>query len=59
MGDAEVKDQLAGVEWLKKQPFVDPSKVAVHGLVVRRLHDLEAAGEGAGRVRGRRRQWRR
>jgi dipeptidyl-peptidase-4 len=31
MGDAEVKDQLAGVEWLKKQPFVDPNKVAVMG----------------------------
>jgi dipeptidyl-peptidase-4 len=31
MGDAEVADQLAGVEWLKKQPFVDPSKIAVQG----------------------------
>jgi dipeptidyl-peptidase-4 len=31
MGEAEVKDQLAGVEWLKRQPFVDPSKVAVMG----------------------------
>jgi dipeptidyl-peptidase-4 len=31
MGDAEVKDQLAGVEWLKRQPFVDPGKVAVMG----------------------------
>lgn len=31
MGDAEVQDQLAGVEWLKKQPFVDPSKIAVQG----------------------------
>ena len=31
MGDAEVADQLAGVEWLKKQPFVDPSKFAVQG----------------------------
>jgi dipeptidyl-peptidase-4 len=31
MGDAEVADQLAGVEWLKKQPFVDASKIAVQG----------------------------
>jgi dipeptidyl-peptidase 4 len=31
MGDAEVKDQLAGVEWLKRQPFVDPGKIAVQG----------------------------
>lgn len=31
MGDAEVADQLAGVEWLKHQPFVDPAKVAVMG----------------------------
>ena len=31
MGDAEVEDQLAGVEWLKRQDFVDPSKVSVMG----------------------------
>jgi dipeptidyl-peptidase 4 len=31
MGDAEVQDQLAGVEWLKRQPFVDPTKMAVQG----------------------------
>jgi len=31
MGSAEVEDQLAGVDWLKKQGFVDPSKVAVMG----------------------------
>jgi dipeptidyl-peptidase-4 len=31
MGDAEVQDQLAGVEWIKKQPFVDPKKIAVQG----------------------------
>ena len=31
MGDAEVADQLAGVEWLKKQDFVDPDQVAVMG----------------------------
>ena len=26
-----MKDQLAGLEWLKRQPFVDPSKVGVMG----------------------------
>jgi dipeptidyl-peptidase-4 len=31
MGAAEVEDQLAGVEWLKRQDFVDPSRVAVMG----------------------------
>jgi dipeptidyl-peptidase-4 len=31
MGDAEVQDQLAGVQWLKRQSFVDPSKIAVMG----------------------------
>jgi dipeptidyl-peptidase 4 len=31
MGDAEVQDQLAGVEWLKRQPFVDPGRIAVQG----------------------------
>jgi dipeptidyl-peptidase-4 len=31
MGDAEVADQLAGVEWLKRQPFVDPARIAVMG----------------------------
>jgi dipeptidyl-peptidase 4 len=31
MGEAEVRDQLAGVEWLKRQPFVDPKKIAVMG----------------------------
>jgi dipeptidyl-peptidase-4 len=31
MGDAEVQDQLAGVEWLKRQAFVDARKIAVMG----------------------------
>jgi dipeptidyl-peptidase-4 len=31
LGNAEMQDQLAGVEWLKKQPFVDASRMAVHG----------------------------
>jgi dipeptidyl-peptidase 4 len=31
MGGVEVQDQLAGVAWLKAQPFVDPSKIAVYG----------------------------
>lgn len=31
MGGVEVEDQLAGVEWLKGQPFVDPAKIATYG----------------------------
>jgi dipeptidyl-peptidase-4 len=31
MGEVEVADQLAGVEWLKRQDFIDPAKVAVMG----------------------------
>lgn len=31
MGAAEVEDQLAGLDWLKRQDFVDPDKVAVMG----------------------------
>ena len=31
MGGVEVADQLAGVEWLKTQPFVDPARIAVYG----------------------------
>ncbi len=31
MGNAEVADQLAGVEWLKRQDFVDPRQLAVMG----------------------------
>jgi dipeptidyl-peptidase 4 len=31
MGGVEVADQLAGLEWLKKQPFVDPKRVAIYG----------------------------
>jgi dipeptidyl-peptidase-4 len=30
-GDAEVQDQLAGVDWLKRQDFVHPSRIAVMG----------------------------
>lgn len=31
MGAVEVADQLAGIDWLKHQDFVDPSKIAVMG----------------------------
>lgn len=31
MGQAEVRDQLLGVEWLKSQPFVDADRIAVQG----------------------------
>ena len=31
MGSVEVEDQAAGARWLQKQPFVDPSKIAISG----------------------------
>lgn len=31
LGTAEVADQLAGLAWLKAQPFVDPRRVALFG----------------------------
>jgi dipeptidyl-peptidase-4 len=31
MGSVEVADQLAGAEWLKRQDFVDPAKIATYG----------------------------
>jgi dipeptidyl-peptidase 4 len=31
MGDAEVRDQLLGIDWLKAQSFVDPAKIAIQG----------------------------
>jgi len=31
LGGVEVADQLAGLAWLKKQPGIDPTKVAVYG----------------------------
>lgn len=30
-GGPEVRDQLAGVAWLKSQPFVDPDRIAIQG----------------------------
>lgn len=30
-GDAEVRDQLAGVHWLRQQSFVDPARIAIQG----------------------------
>ncbi|MFM9978189.1 MAG: DPP IV N-terminal domain-containing protein [Sphingomonadaceae bacterium] len=31
MSTVEVADQLAGVDWLKAQPFVDPDRIVVYG----------------------------
>ena len=31
MGTVEVEDQLVGVDWLKAQPFVDPTRIATYG----------------------------
>jgi dipeptidyl-peptidase-4 len=31
LGTVEIDDQIAGVEWLKKQPYVDANRMGVHG----------------------------
>ena len=31
LGEVEVRDQLVGIRWLKEQPFVDRSRIAVNG----------------------------
>jgi dipeptidyl-peptidase-4 len=31
LGSVEVQDQVAGVDWLKRQDFVDPERIAVYG----------------------------
>ncbi len=31
LGITEVKDQMHGVDWLKQQPWVDATRIAVHG----------------------------
>lgn len=31
MGTVEVEDQLAAVDWLKAQPYVDPNRIATYG----------------------------
>ncbi len=31
MGEVELADQLSGVDWLKKQPFVDPARIGIRG----------------------------
>jgi dipeptidyl-peptidase-4 len=31
LGTVEMQDQLSGIEFLKKQPFVDPQRIGVHG----------------------------
>ncbi|KAG8432193.1 hypothetical protein GDO86_016727 [Hymenochirus boettgeri] len=31
LGSVEVKDQITAVEWLLKEPFVDPSRLSIYG----------------------------
>lgn len=31
LGTAEMEDQMAGVEWLRKQSYVDDARMAIHG----------------------------
>lgn len=31
LGNLEIDDQMKGVEWLRSQPFIDDSRMAIHG----------------------------
>lgn len=31
MGSVEVDDQVAGVKWLRQQPFIDPQRIGIYG----------------------------
>ncbi len=53
LGFPEVDDQMAGLAWLKAQPFVDPARVAVYGwsyggYMVQRLMTEHPAAFAAG-----------
>ena len=48
LGGVEVADQLAGAEWLKRQPFVDPGKVAVMGWSYGGYMTLKLLGKAPG-----------
>ena len=39
MGRVELEDHLVGVEYLQSLPYVDPARLGLYGLVVRRLPD--------------------
>ncbi len=53
MGQVEVRDQLAGLDWLRRQDFVDPDRIAVFGWSYggyMTLRLLEAAPRGTFRA---------
>ena len=39
LGELELQDLEDGISWLKQQPFVDPSRIVLQRLELRRLHD--------------------
>jgi dipeptidyl-peptidase-4 len=51
LGGVEVQDQLAGVAWLKAQPFVDPSRVGVYGWSYGGYMTLMLLGQSPGTFR--------
>ena len=51
-GSAELADQLAGVKWLSKQPYVDPRACRDLGLELWRLHDLRGHAARRRRLQG-------
>ncbi len=51
MGGVEVTDQLAGIAWLKQQPFVDPARVGVFGWSYGGYMTLMLLGQSPGTFR--------
>ncbi len=50
LGKAEVADQLAGVDWLAKQEFVDAKRIGVFGWSYGGFMALRLLGEGSDRI---------
>ncbi|MEQ1631731.1 MAG: prolyl oligopeptidase family serine peptidase, partial [Planctomycetota bacterium] len=51
LGTLEVSDQLRAVEWLKQQPFVDGTRVGVHGWSYGGYMTLRLLGQAPGTFR--------
>ena len=52
LGDAEVRDQLAGVRWLQSQPWIDPRRIGVFGWSYGGYMTLMLLAKGADQLAG-------
>jgi dipeptidyl-peptidase-4 len=50
LGKAEIEDQLAGVDWLVQQPFVDPKRIGAYGWSYGGYQTLMLLGQASDRV---------